>query len=271
MATTKIRYNQVKTGLPTGGDSNYASTSLILNMDGADGSTSFSDESSKSHTVTATGSAAVSITESKFGGGSLRLDGSSDYLDIPSHVSFDFGSSDFTIEVWVRGDNSISQYYPTFIGSNSGGGFATGASFHRFDATASVGGHNLSQKFWFGLSGVGDPFLISSNTFAKDTWHHYALCRTGNDWLMFINGVLEASGSSAASFNMGIQNGVRIGNTGWAPANENFKGYLDDLRVTKGVARYTSAFSVPTSEHPSFAGYTGKVIVAGEDGTMELQ
>lgn len=264
MATTKIRYNQVKTGLPTGGDSNYASTSLILNMDGADGSTSFSDESSKSHTVTAVGSAAVSTVESKFGGGSLYLNGTSDYLDIPSHVSFDFGSSDFSIEAWVYPEPTNAAY-PSFLSSTTG--WSAGASSLRFDNTGQ------SNKFTFHLNGAnpGDPFLASSaQASGHNSWYHVALVRSGNTFNLFINGALEDSGTFTSSYRPDLGN-LRVGLATWDGANGYYKGYVDDLRITKGVARYTSAFSVPTSEHPSFEGHTGKVIVAGEDGTMELQ
>jgi len=204
------------------------------------------DASGNSQTITVAGTAAASNTQRKFTGSSaLFLDGNSDYLQFahPSNTpdAFNFGTEDFTMETWVY-PQATGNNYPSFFSSVSG--WSTGASGHRFDNTGRSG------KYTFHLNGAspGDPFLESTNTFTHDTWVHYALTREGNTFRMFVNGALEASGTFTGSYNAAF-GGFRIGWAGWDGGNGYFYGYLQDVRITKRLARYTAAFTPPTSLH----------------------
>jgi hypothetical protein len=204
------------------------------------------DASGNYQTITVAGTAAASNTQRKFTGSSaLFLDGNSDYLQFahPSNTpdAFNFGTSDFTMETWVY-PQATGNNYPSFFSSVSG--WSTGASGHRFD---NIG---RSGKYTFHLNGASpsDPFLESTNTFTHDTWVHYALTREGNTFRMFVNGALEASGTFTGSYNAAF-GGFRIGWAGWDGGNGYFYGYLQDVRITKRLARYTAAFTPPTSLH----------------------
>ena len=171
----------------------------------------------------------------------LYMNGST-YVDVPpsnnAMYPLDLHANDFTIETWVY-PTANSNNYPSFITSVSG--WSSGAYGHRFDNTGQGG------KFSFHLNGVGDPFLSSSSTYSHDQWYHYALTREGNTWKMWINGTLQASGTSSASYNLNY-GGMRFGWAAWDGANGYFTGYIQDTRITKGLARYTSAFTPPTAE-----------------------
>ena len=203
-----------------------ANTSLLLN-----GTNAGIVDNSSNNDVKTVGSAQLSTSIKKFGTASIYLGGSGNYVEIASSTNLDFGTGDFTIECWVY-SVSIAVNYPTFMSSITG--WSAGASGHRFNNTGQA------NKFSFHLNGAGDPFLASTNTFSFNTWYHYALTRSGNTWRMFINGSLESTGTYSGSYNPAL-GGMRLGYSTWDGGNGWFNGYLDDLRITKGVARYTSS------------------------------
>jgi len=203
------------------------------------------DASGNYQTITVAGTAAASNTQRKFtGSSSLFLDGNSDYLQFahPSNTpdAFNFGTEDFTMETWVY-PQATGNNYPSFFSSVTG--WSTGASGHRFDNIGKSG------KYTFHLNGASpsDPFLESTNAFTHDTWVHYALTREGNTFRMFINGALEASGTYTGSYNA-ANGGLRLGWGGWDGADGYFAGYLQNVRITKRLARYTANFTPPTAE-----------------------
>lgn len=194
------------------------------------------------------GDADVVNTQRKFTTSSaIYMDGSGDYWTIastdPNINNLNFGTSDFTIECWTY-NTTNGNNYPTFLGSITG--WSAGASGHRFDNTG------YANKFWFGLNGSsgrssGDPFMHSTNNFNHDQWYHYAITREGNTWRMFIDGTLEDTQTYTGSFNQGL-GGARIGFSTWDGANGYYSGYVQDMRITKGLARYTTSFTPPTAE-----------------------
>jgi hypothetical protein len=203
------------------------------------------DASGNYQTMTVAGTAAASNTQRKFTtSSSLFLDGNSDYLQYPNPSNtpdaFNFGTSDFTMETWVY-PTATGNTYPSFFSSVTG--WNAGASSHRFDNTGRAG------KYTFHLNGASpsDPFLESTNTFSHDAWTHYALTREGNTFRMFVNGNLEASGTFTGSYNA-AHGGFRLGWAGWDTANGYFAGYLQNVRITKRLARYTANFTPPTLE-----------------------
>ena len=213
--------------LPDPSDPNFSSVSLLLHGNGANGSTAFTDSSSYIHTVTPTGDAEISTTQSKFGGASMYFDGSGDYLTA-TDSSFAFGTGEFTVEFWMRAVSTA-----TFEGLLSTGNVNT------TDSWQISGGTNLAFGSQSGPS-VGDTFP------SLNTWHHVAVVRDASSVVtMYINGT---NVDSATDTNDYSANNLKIGTN---RAVDNFyDGYIDDLRITKGVARYTSNFTPPTAPLP---------------------
>jgi hypothetical protein len=168
-------------------------------------------------------------------GGSGYFDGSGDYLSVPSNAAFQFGTGDFTIECWFF-DAGTSDSYPGII--SSANGWSTGSTALRFN--------NLgNRKFGFFHNPTGDPIFSSTNTFASYQWCHVAVSRSGSTLKMFVNGVQEASATVTASISLDTTTGVFIG-SGF-DISSKIKGYVSDVRVVKGTAVYTSAFTPPTA------------------------
>jgi hypothetical protein len=211
----------------TGGDPYWANVSLLLHMDGSNGSTTFTDSSSNNFTISAFGDAQVSTTDPKFGTGSLTLDGTGDYLTTPADTAFAFGTGDFTVECWVYANSG-----------NSNDGLFT------FGGTSSGLAVALESGNWR-LTLVGSGTFTHSSTATTGVWTHIAATRNGTNLRFFVGGV--SAGTVTNSTNL-TDNELKIGyyyNSSFA-----INAKIDEFRVTKGVARYTANFTPPTAPFP---------------------
>lgn len=214
---------------PRPDDPYAANVSLLLHMDGSNGSTTFTDNSSSPRTVTANGGAAVSTAQSKFGGASVYFNGTSDSLSFTDPA---LGTGDFTIEMWFKTTSSVQ--YAQLIGNES-----TGYSLLINNASSTAGDIALY------LGGL--VCATSGTSYRDDAWHHIAVTRSGTSVTIWIDGVSCATATSSGSFS-GQTNYVGRNNV-YTP--RNFVGYIDELRITKGVARYTSTFTPSTTAFPN--------------------
>ncbi|MDD5376734.1 MAG: prepilin-type N-terminal cleavage/methylation domain-containing protein [Candidatus Gracilibacteria bacterium] len=199
---------------------------LMMHMDGASGSTSFVDE--KGHTVSAYGNAVISNIQSKFGGKSGKFDSLG-----PSHLRTTLNETlngDFTIEYWRMGSTSTVD----------------------FTAFSPTNGHYVYfvNQLRYELYSGGGITPYSTLSINSSTWYHIAIVRSGSDLKIFINGSL-ANGSSASGITRAFE--LTTLDIGWYAYNANLQltGYIDDFRITKGVARYTSDFTPPSRAFPN--------------------
>lgn len=204
-----------------------AATVLLLHCDGSDASTTFTDSSPSAKTVTANGNAQVDTAQQKFGTGSGLFDGSGDYLSIPDSADWDFGTGDFTIDLWVR-FSAINQFNNLVDRGNSA----------RFELRVR-GDTNVLDVF---LEGVDYTF---SWTPVINTWYHVAVTRSSSILRAFINGT-QIGTSQNSSENIDGTNQVLVGNADDGTFTLGLNGWIDELRITKGVARWTSNFTSPT-------------------------
>lgn len=222
------------------GDASFASVSLLLHCDGSNGSTTFTDSSSSPKTPTVNGNAKISTTQSKFGGTSMYFDGTGDYLAYAASADFGFGTGDFTLEGFFRFDSVATD--TGLFDFRSSGGSDVGTFFMETSSKKLV--------FYYGtmLGGTGATALTTG------TWYHIALCRAAGTTRCYLDGVEQWNSGSSYNFGssrpLGIGGSVATGLFGTSPMN----GYIDELRITKGVARYTSGFSAPTAAFPDGMG-----------------
>ena len=216
-------------------DLDFASVSLLLHMDGSNGSTTFTDSSTNAVTVTANGNAQIGTAQSKFGGASALFDGSGDYLSVSSNAVFNVSGAAFTAECWVRAAN---------VSQNGGAFFSS-----RIDV--------IYAPFEVRIDGSGVSWLIANDAvnnwvslsskasvISASTWHHVALVGTGSTLTFYVDGVsaLTTSQPTWTSANRPLYIG--------AGGDAAFNGHIDEFRFTKGVARYTSNFTPPTEPFP---------------------
>jgi hypothetical protein len=222
------------------GDPNWDDVSLLLHMDGADASTTFTDSSTNGITVTAVGNAQIDTAQSKFGTASCLMDGTGDRLEIPSSSLFEFGTGDFTIEAFIR--VPPGQYHPIFgMGDN-----ATATGFLLYAAN---GGAGVPGPLIF-FQNDGEVELSSGfSTVGDEEWTHVAITRSSSTLSVFVNGDRGQQGFIDDVFdttNISIGGDYYLG--AWEASSLN--GHIDEVRVTKGVARYTEDFTPPTAPFP---------------------
>ncbi|WP_382199044.1 LamG-like jellyroll fold domain-containing protein [Hydrogenophaga defluvii] len=228
-----------------GGDPNYSNVSLLLHGNGANNSTTFTDSGPDARTVTRNGTnVVISTTQSKFGGASIYLPGGSgDYLTAASNADFDFGTGDFTIEFWAYATKSQPLDFLNFISSGTTRLliYLNGGELSFWDTTAGV---NIQVAYSWPSGGA--------------SWVHFAWCRSGTTMRVFANGVLLTTQTYSASSPSGCD--VHIARSWTGGGGREFGGYIDDLRIKKGEALYTAAFTPPAAELPG----AGTLLPAGE-------
>jgi Concanavalin A-like lectin/glucanases superfamily len=229
-------------GAEPDGDPYWLNVVALLRFDGTDASTTIIDQTGR--VWTAFGNAQLDTTDKQFGVSSLLLDGTGDYISTVHDAVLSVGSGDFTIEAWIK-RNGVGS---TDMISNKRD--ASSAEEHSF----SIGGSG-TDKLSAVLFASGSPVvtLVSTTSIINDgLWHHVAFTREGTTCRIFLDGVLEASGtqSGAPSTNTGP---LYVGRDGF-DTGRDFIGWIDSYRFTRGVARYTTSFGVPTLEFPNSLG-----------------
>jgi hypothetical protein len=194
------------------------------------------------------GNAAVSTSVKKYGAASMYFDGSGDYLSTPTTPNLNMGTGNWTIECWVY-ILSRTLNYPLIFGNNNGS-YTTGA-LALVNSNADSASYN--DRFCLSVKDhLNAPTLVASSTNSSNTWYHLAVVRNGTSLVMYRDGTSVASAtiSSGLGFDWG-KLGSRIGGGNWDGAQSYFNGYIDDLRITNGVARYTTTFTVPDQAFPN--------------------
>jgi hypothetical protein len=199
---------------------------LLMHGDGTNGATDVADQ--KGHSATAFGDVHISTNESKFGGASLCFDGSGDYLSIPQGSDWAFGTNDFTVDLWLRLTSDVNPIQ--FIGCHQAFAHDDWA-VSRYDGTL---GMNLL---------VGQ--LRTDITPALNTWYHLAATRAGGILRVFVNGQNRAEQADAGDWGCFYPLTIGRANNEWG----YMAGYLDEIRIVKGVAVWTNDFTPPTAPY----------------------
>lgn len=217
-------------GAPSG-DPYFSNVALLMHMDGANGSTTFLDSSPAPKTFTLTGAPQISTGQSKFGGSSCYLNGAS-YLYTASSTDFGFGAGDYTIELFAY-VSSTANFLAVFDNRTAS---LQGIALY-------VGGSNRAITVANNAAIILQPAVSAP---LNQQWH-IALVKSGTTLTIYINGV--AAGSVTDSRTLASAAAAYIGAT--YLGGQPFNGYIDELRVTKGVARYAANFIPPNAPFPN--------------------
>ncbi len=236
-------------GFIPNGDLNYSSCSLLMHFSGSNGSTTFIDNSPITKSFTVNGGAQISTVQSKFSSSSAYFDGTGDYLSTNSSNDFAFGTGDFTVECWIYSSDVSSATQRGFLQtSDTVGGlkttFTTGIAILQ-GANSSGGSLNGGLTVNVAGTNVGS----STSVITTNTWYHIALVRNSSTSSLYVDGT-----SVGSAITTGNCTGTYLSIGGYYNTSFLYQGYLDELRITKGVARYTSSFVPPTSEFPNNSG-----------------
>ena len=231
-------------------DPHYSSVALLLHCDGADGSTTFTDNGPGAKTVSVTGGASVKTSSAKFGTGGGLLDGTGDYLSVPASSDFAFGTGDFGVEFWIKTSDSGESVIVDQ--------FSSGSAFSSWQLSVKSGVLSWYRRLVGGSSGY---LLTGTATISDNAWHHIAVTRASSTLRFFVDGVANGSVTDTADYatsvvTLGIGAQVYSRNSAY-----DLAASLDDFRITKGVARYTATFTPPIDAYPD-NGPDGNYVIA---------
>jgi hypothetical protein len=228
-----------------GGIDSY--TKLMLHMDGADGSTTFTDSSLSPKTITRYGNAQIDTAQSVFGGAAGLFDGSGDYLTIPDSDDWNFGAGDYTVECW---------YMPLSL---TGDAQWRGLICQRYSYNSnhswslSVDQNNNGFLFEWTTNGTDIVSVSFGGALSIGVWYHVSVSRVGATLYCGVAGtVTERTGTSSALYNS--SNVIAIGrlNISTTQTTYDIHGRIDEVRISKGIARWTSDFTPPTSAYNNY-------------------
>lgn len=239
-------------------DADFDKVALLLHCDGVNGSTTFTDNSPGSKIVTAYGGARISTQQSKWGGASAKFEGGA-YLDVSDSADFAL-EADFTIEMWVWTDPATGAWIRLVENEAYD---VTGGWHLSYNGGDQPGARRIGWQV--ALNGGGGPRIDSDAALPTGQFVHLAVTRLGGIVRMFVNGAVQLNTLSTAEVYTSKK--LRIGAAQGSPVNY-FVGYIDDIRITKGVARYTADFTPPTEAFPDAGlAYSLSGTVTGSTGS----
>jgi hypothetical protein len=206
-------------------------------MDGADTSTTFIDENGR--LWTAGGNAQLKTDAFKFGNASCYFDGTNSYATTPTTTDFDFGSGAFTVDFWSKYNGKAAGTLWS-LGGVSGSKFPNILISHSSTTNVTLLIYTSSAL----------QVNITKTDITLNAWNHIAAIRSGNNFYLAVNGVLSSATSWSGTVDYDNTVPLRLGHqqadTVW------YKGWLDEIRVSKGIARWTSNFTPPIAPYAPY-------------------
>ena len=256
-------------GTGTRTDAYRNSLVLAVPMDGANNGTTFTDESANirgsgsAKTITRNGDTKTLTAVSKFYGSSGFFDGTGDYLNLGTSSDYLFGTGDFTIEGWfyLTSDSTRQDLMGNYTDANTGWAIQTS-----FGVAGQIG-------FYYGNTIILDS---AARVWSPNSWTHFAITRSGTSLKLFVNGVNTTTTTNSTNISTTSYNTLLGAVTSFGSGSPQLfcTGYLQDFRIYKGVAKYTSNFKpagIPSNatlvNGPTYTNLNGGAIVF--DGTND--
>lgn len=222
----------------------FSSVVQLAHFDGTNGSTTFTNSCPRGNTLTSNAVCSLTTAQFQWGTASVRMNSALAGARGASHADYNFSTNDFTIELWIRPDtlnldnNSSKVYFDMRDASLTAAWVPT------------ISASNASGNLQYRANGATQ--IVGANVIVAATWQYIALCRNSGTTRLFhgvAGGNATQVGSNFTDSNTYIQSQMTVGAAG------NFGGSVigdfDDLRVTNGVGRYTTTFSVPAAPFPN--------------------
>lgn len=227
-----------------GGDPNFANVVALLHLDGTNGSTTIVDSSPLARSFTCFNEAAISTAQSKFGGASAVFDGNQDSIQASTTTDYDLGDT-YTIELWARATSTAGNsglLHRGFYNNTNNTWVGLAFSMRQLGTTL--------RCYFFATTAANERFIDAANALAANTWKHIAMVRNGSSGQVFVDGV-SAGTISSLSTPAASSESLRIGLWNFTGGIESFGGHMDEIRITKVVARYTANFTPAVDAFPN--------------------
>jgi hypothetical protein len=210
---------------------NDTSTTLLIHSNTTDGSAVFTDSArgpNSPHTITANGNVHHEADQAKFGSISIHFDGSDDYLSVADNTAdWAFGADPFTVDCWILMPDTT---FGTLLSNGNN-------EANKWTLRVVAG----KLEFRYGLGALA----TSASTVSPSAWVHVAAERFGNTLYLYINGVKDAATADLSAVNLSSDATLKVGTQ--ADLSNDYTGYIDEIRISKGIARYGGASFTPNS------------------------
>lgn len=225
-----------------------AYTKLLIHFDGADADAG-DQTAATGQTITTAGTAQLDTAKKKFGTASMLLDGDSDFFSVPDSADWVYGTGDFTIDLWANFNHTTANQFIVQQGATAN---------REFQFFYGSGRLNFFAAKMDGTAILANYYITWTPT--QGVWYHIALVRNNTDIHFFIDGVLQSktttnaiSTNSLEDYDGALVFGkfVNTGSDDWF-----FNGQLDEIRISKGIARWTSSFTPYRSAYGQVATIT---------------
>lgn len=237
----------------TGSDS-YSK--VLLHMDGANLSTTFTDESGK--TWTPSGHAKLVTAVKQLGTASGVFDGTDDYISTPNHADLDLGTGDWTIDFWVRRNGQQTDTIGLLNATSGSTGYGV----------VMRSTHKIS--LYSNMTGTWAQNIMGGTTISDLTWTHVAVVRYGNTITLYVagnsDGTFDCTGRTVSSGGAGAFIGW---NNNAGGVSRYLNGWMDEVRLSKGIARWIANFTPPTAPYTSMLKQASVGLVAGPWATKK--
>lgn len=233
------------------GDANYDDVSLLLPFDGTDGSTTFTDEGPDGLSVSANGTCELDTAQKKWGTASLYVaGGENDRAFLTNNSSLIDFTGALSIQFWAR-PSSVGVVQEVTGSRNTSSNRGLAVFFH--NTQLRIVGWSSS-----GSIVINTPVATPTTALVANAWNYCEITRSaGGTWYLFVGGVLQWSAAESGN--------IAQGNSTWAiggsanTSTADYTGWLDDYRITNGLARNTAGYSVPTEAHGT-EGLSGTIL-----------
>jgi hypothetical protein len=196
-----------------------------------------------------------------FGGASGLFNGNGAYLSTPNSPDWTFGSGDFTIDLWVRFNSlPVNGAYEALLAQVQS---ASPINLWGLYVYNNAGTYQWRFRVWSANSLVIATQKNAAVALQANTWYHVAVVRSGNSWYIFQNGIQCGTTDSYSASVPGFAASVTIGTDLTGTGASWLNGYIDELRISKGVARWTTNFTPPTT---AYTGDSNTVLLLHMDG-----
>lgn len=240
-AVLELYNNAIPTTSPANGvqifskDVGDTNVKLLMNFEGSDGSTKFTDSSLTPHTFSIAGTAQIDNAQYKYGSTSMVLNGTNSYIYTSDSADWFLSTGDFTIAAWVRTTSLTKQQTICSHYTNS-------SNYWRFIIDNTNGALQFRQI----ISGVTNIIIQSKATnMSLNEWHYIEICKASNVYYMFYDGDLINTDTDTypiSNFTSNFLIGSLLGTVDF------FSGWIDDFYFIKGTALHTSSYTVPSAQ-----------------------
>ena len=226
------------------GDLNWADVVLLMHFDGANSGTIFHDSSLSNHSFSEISGASITTSQALYGTGALDGNSGSGAVFTNNSTDFEFGSGQFTLEASVYPTSATARSIVMNCNYTNGGSAKCWALY----ADPSTSTNNIS--FNYTTDGTTTTAITASFALPLNTWTQLACDYDGATLRLYANGSVIGTGT--------LSGAIFASTSGHLSTNDDssnlnaFAGYLDEFRITKGVARYAGAYTAPSAPFPAY-------------------